>query len=514
MMSVGVIMKERNSSVHFPLGKDGLRYTILLLVFYLLIHWTSYSNITPFCYLLFVLGVGLTFVKMSWGFYFYLIVSMFSDDTVQISSIHLVAFGPFTISIYWTLFMLCMMIGCYLKRPKSFRFQKYDKYMLGVMSLYAIAGLVGAANLLQYPRDYISDASYMLNMAIAYFFIRIWVTKEGQIKRLVSLIIISYGIKAAVGVVFYQIGVGMPAGPNLRVIYESGRVILGPVFFLCFSFLFLLKKINIGHKVLAFLFAMSTLFHLISFGSRGSSILTVFGLLLFFTFLWVNGYRFQVAKYAVVMLILIVLCLGLINTMRPGAVKNVAWKLSSLAQYDMSKVEKYNSISVISRLMECLNIFYTELNENCLIWGRGLGGWYSDEYYPFGEVFVMHTSFPKDNFATRRFMKPHGTPLVLFLKMGIGGLLAYYFIMFLFLRRGYILFQRTSDLYWKAVILGFTVALPFFYYKNFMSKLQIFLGVILAILANIESLNARKSGFAKISKQPDRERLHAGGRSL
>ena len=96
-------------------------------------------------------------------------------------------------------------------------------------------------------------------------------------------------------------------------------------------------------------------------------------------------------------------------------------------------------------------------------------------------------------------MKPHGTPLVLFLKMGIGGFLAYYFIMFLFLRRGYILFRRLSDLYWKAVVLGFVVALPFFYYKNFMSKLQIFLGVALGILANIESLHARKPVFAKLN---------------
>jgi len=492
MMSLRVFTKKPNRSVHFPLGKDAWHYTTLLLALYLIIHWTSYSDITPFCYLLFALGVALTFIRMSWGFYFYLVISMFSDDTLQISSVHLIALGPFTIAIYWTLFMLCMMIGCYLKRPKSFRVQKSDKYMLGVMSLYTIAGLVGAPNLLQYTREYISDASYMLNMAIAYFFIRIWVTKEEQIKRLVSLIIISYGIKATVGVVFYQIGIGMPAGPNLRVIYESGRVILGLVFLLCFSFLFLLRKMNTGHKILTLLFAMATLFHLISFGSRGNAILTVFGLLLFFAFLWASGYRLLVAKYVVVTLILIVLCLGLINAMRPGAVGNVAWKLASLAEYDMSQADTYTSLSVVSRLMECLNIFYTELNENCLIWGRGLGGWYSDEYYPFGELFVVKTSFPRDNFETRRFMKPHGTPLVLFLKMGIGGFLVYYFIMFLFLRRGYILFRRTSDLYWRAVVLGVTVALPFFYYKNFMSKLQIFLGVTLGILANIESLNAGK----------------------
>lgn len=500
-MSLGIITKEHNRSVHSPLGKKCWHYTILLLALYLIIHWTSYNNVAPFCYLLFALGIALTFIKMSWGFYFYLVISMFSDDTVPPGSIHLVSLGPFTIAIYWTLFMLFMMIGCYLKRPKSFGIQKYDKYILGIMSLYAIAGLVGAGNFFEYPREYISDASYILNLAIAYFFIRIWITKEEQIKRLVSLIIISYGIKATVGVVFYHVGIGMPAGPNLRVIFESGRVILGLVFLLCFSFLFLLRKMNVGHKILTLLFAMATLFHLISFGSRGSSILTVFGLLLFFAFLWVNGYKLQVMKYVVVMLILIVLCLGLINIMRPGAVGNVAWKLSTLAEYDMSKVDGYTSLSVISRLMECLNIFYTELDENCLIWGRGLGGWFSDEYYPFGKIFTIKPSFPLAHFATRRFMKPHGTPLVLFLKMGIGGFLVYYFIMFLFLRRGYILFRRISDLYWKAVVLGFVVALPFFYYKNFMSKLQIFLGVILAILANIEALNARKSGFVKLKQQ-------------
>lgn len=486
----GTVTKAYGKAIRRPLGKGVWYYTISLLAFYLVIHWTSYNNVAAFCYLLFAVGVALTFIRMSWGFYFYLVVSMLGDDTLQIRSTHLTAIGPFTVTIYWTLFMLFMMVSCYLKKPKLFKVQKFDKYMFGIAALFAVAGIVGLGNLLDFPREYISDLSYMVNMAIAYFFVRIWIRKEEQLRRLISLIIISYGVKAATGVVFYHLGIGLAAGPNLRVIYESGRVILGTVFFLCLSMLFYLPKMKPGHKALLLLFALSILFHLISFGSRGNIILTCLGLLFFLTFSWVNGHRRIAVKTVAAMALSVILCLVSINTMRTGAVRNVMWKLRSLRDYDPAMLESFDSISVASRIMEAMNIFYTELHTNSLVWGRGLGGWFSDEKYPFSETFIVDRAFPIEQFMSRKFTKPHSTPLVLFLKTGIGGLLVYYFTMLLFFRGGYILFRSIGDKYWEAVVLGIVVALPFFFYKNFMSKLQIFLGVALGILANIWSLKA------------------------
>ncbi len=471
-----------------PLGKKAWYYTCLLLGFYLVIHWASYNNVAPFCYLLFAVGIILTFVRMSWGFYYYIVVSMLSDDTLEISSVHLIPIGPFTIIIHWTMFMFFMLIFCYLKGPKPFKANKLDKSMFGVIGIFLIAGVIGVANLSQFPRVYISDASYMVNMAIAYFFIRIWMRREEQLRTLVSLIIISYGVKAVVGVVFYYIGTGFPAGRNLRVIYESGRVILGPVFFLCLGLLFYLPKMKLKHRILLSLFAFATLFHLISFGSRGLMILTTLGVLLFAVFSWKNGYRFLIIKYVAVTILSAILCLAIMDEMRPGAISNIRWKLSTLGEYDLSETQVHASLSVTSRIIQAINIFYTQLDNHSLFWGAGLGGWFTDEHYPFGNEFILMRIFPMEQFASRIYTKPHGTPLVIFLKMGIGGLFAYYFIMLLFFKSGYVISLSTDNEFWKASALAICVAMPFLFYGNYMSKLQFFFGVILGILANIESL--------------------------
>jgi len=494
-------MKAVKSLEVHPLGRQVAWMVALLLLFYIAIDYATYSNMIAFTYLLFLIGLILPLIKISWGFYYYLVVSLLSDDkprmlalvkTGNFSSVHFTSLGPFTLMAYWTIYMFFILLLYHFIKQKRLKIQKMDKYMLGLILLFLAAGAIGVANLVQFPREYIQDASYIVNMAIFYFFIRIAITREEQLRRVITFIIVCFGIKAVVGLVYYYLGIGTHVGQNVRVIFDSGSALLGLIVFLCLGLLLYLPEMKLRYKTLLILFGFACVFNLVTYGSRGNLILAGIGGVLFFVFVGKIKFRRAVRlKYVVTGVLVVVLSLGIINAIRPGALQFVVWKMSTLVELNPAKVSSYSSLSPTTRVIEAINIFYKELDEGSILWGQGLGGWFNDQYYPFPFELFGKFAYPDEHILMGKLFKPHGTPLVIFLKMGLAGVFAYYYIMLLFFKETYVIFKRTNDRFWKAVTLAILVFMPLFFYKNFTSKLQVFFGVTLAIVANVQALGLR-----------------------
>ncbi len=485
-----------------PLGKNIAFAVLSLFSLYMVIDYASYHNLRAFTYMLFLVGLILPFIKISWGFYYYLIISLLSDDTPRIlslaetgdfSSIHFTTLGPFTLMVYWTLFMFFILLLYYFTKQRSFKLQRMDKYMFGLILLYLVAGAIGASNLVQFPREYIQDASYVVNMAIFYFFVRITITRISELKKIVLLLIFSYGVKTVVALPYYYLGIGTSVGQNVQVIYESGRTLMGLIFFLCLALWVYFPRMRWQYKALLSIFGLTSLFNLITYASRGNILLFGISFVLFIIFAGHGklGKMLKARARTIISVGLIVgLSIGLINIMRPGALSYVEWKMRSLLYVN---TETQHPSSVATRVLEGVNIVHYLLDNDNILWGEGLGGWFSDTYKPYAYLLIGGSAYPDSHIEMSKLFKPHGIQFVILLKMGLIGLFVYAFILLLFFKKTYVIFRRTNSRFWKAVALAILASLPIFFYKNFTSKLQVLFGITLAIVANIQALGVRNT---------------------
>lgn len=498
-----------------PFGRMWLSVAVpSLLLFSLVIDYSSYNRINTFVYLLFAVGLVLPLLKFSWGFYYYLIVSVLSDDTPRLASlketgefasVHFTTLGPFAVMVYWTIYMGFLLFCYFLASPRSLKLTKLDKYMMGIVLLFAASGIIGAGNLLEFPRYYIVDSSYLLNTIIFYFFMRLAITGKNEMRRAVTLFLLCCGIKAILGMLYYFQGLGTPAGAgNFRVLHGSTHPLLASGFFLCLSLILYIREMRVGYKALLGVFAFTSFFHLATFGSRGSVVMAVLGLALFLVLSRRMAVSWLLTKYVVLTALVAVSCLFLIAKVSPGTYIFVGWKLETLLQYDPDLVDRYGSYSTVSRIAEATNILGKEWDDKSILWGKGMGGWFDDRYYPFPYELLGGATFTEDQVRMGKYFKPHGTPLLLLLKMGVGGMLTYYVLMFLFLKEAYGALRKIEGRYWRAVGMALLVTMPFFLYKNFMSKPQVFFGVMLGILANIHLLVSVKA--LRVGQRPENDR--------
>jgi len=499
-----------------PLGKKPFLVTALFIIAYLVIDFASYHNIVAFTYLVLFFGLLLPVINIRLGFYYYLIISLLSDDVSRIytsnryapfTSVHITSLGPLTIMAAWTLFMSFILISHHVMVRKKIKLCRFDKYMLSLVMLYVFAGIVGIPNFFQFTRTYIHDASYIINMVVCYFLVRLAFRKENELKKLISLVMVCYGARTIVSLLFYLLGIGRHIGHNIKVGYDSGYTILALLVFFCLCVLIHVSRMKLEHRLLLWILGFAGLFNIITFSSRGDVITFVLGFFIILFALRGNSVRKGTrAKFIFTLALIAVLSFTTINTVRPGALNYLKWKMSTVIPWDLTGVGPNAALSALTRVLEAMNIFQKELSEGSLVWGEGLGGWFTD-YYPFPNYDP--SAFSEEELLMRKFFSPHGTQLVIFLKMGIGGFLFYYFIMLLLFRESYLVYQKMNNKYFKSVALAFLSFLPVLFYKNYTSKLQVFFGLALAILANIQALQSKREIRVQII-YPDTGSKHAG----
>lgn len=474
------------------------RLLFFLVLFFVGIELASYHNIALISYGLLAAGAMLLIVNLQLGVLFYFATLLLSTDTpytlntTGFSSVHTTAIAGLSVMNMWTLFLLAV-CGAYIvisRRRHPVERQRLDRLVVALAIPFALAAVIGLKNLDDNLRIYIHDASYYGNLAIAYLAVRLTCQDRRWLYRLVSVLVVSITVFALAGVVYYVVGIGQFAGSNVRAVWDSSRNLFPILVLLGLACYLLGPRIPESTRAVLFIGTVAGAFNVISYASRGNLILLSLGVLLL---LFLNKTRYgasidfrQVVKVALIVGMLTVLILWAMAQLRPGSLNYVYWKLVSTVDLEYDQ----DISSAATRWLEWKNINAHLLRNGTIILGEGLAGWFTDSYYPFALSLLGGSAYPDDWILSGRLYKPHGTQLFILLKMGIGGLVFYHGILTLIFLEGIRILRRSRSDYASCIALAIVAFMPLLFYKAFSSKMQLFMGALIAILAVINSLDA------------------------
>lgn len=475
--------------------KKWLHIFLFITILFAFIEWASNAKITSIAYGLFALGILLLFTKLQWGILFYISVCLLSSDTPGITeeliSVHTISIGNFSIMVIWTLAVFFILIYVLVYENSSVNFEKniFDRGIIYLGGLFTGAALIGISNLIENPRIYISDASFFINMAIAYFAVRMIFYRGRHLNTLFIFLVSCIGVRALAGVIYYILGIGAIKPHIVKPVTDSSGVLFHFLPLLAIAVLYF-RGIERSTKYILIAFAIVGTFNVLFYASRGNLILMVVSIILLGAVLKQPGQKTtelfrKTKKIFFRAIVLIVTAILIMNFYRPGSINYIWYKIRSTIEIDYST--KITSAGV--RWLEAKNITSHLWNEESIIWGEGLGGWFSDNYFPYTTNLLGGDAYPDEWILQNKLYKPHGSQLFIFLKMGIMGIIIYFGILLWIFVKGLKLSRDINHAYWRAIISASVIFLLTLYYKNFTSKLQIFFGILLAIISNIYFIN-------------------------
>jgi len=395
--------------------------------------------------------------------------------------------------VIWTLLIFIVLLFVFLKRDVYLITSKsyFDRGFIYIGGLFFGAAVIGIGNLIDNPRIYISDASYFINMAIAYFAVRLFFRLEKDLNTLVIFLVSCIGVRASAGMIFYLLGIGTISPHIVKPVMDSSRNLFHFLPLLALATLYF-RGIQRSTKYLLFAFAIVGTCNVFFYSSRGNFILLAISIILLTMILQQPRSKKpeifrKTVRIFIPVVVLIATAIFLMHYYRPGSLNYVWWKIKSTVEIDYST--EISSASV--RWLEAQNIAIHLWHEGTLFWGQGLGGWFADDYIPFATKLLGAAAYPDEWIMQNKLYKPHGTQFWVFLKMGIFGIIIYFGILLWMFLKGWNFSRDINHVYWRAISSASVVFLLTLYYKNFTSKLQIFLGIILAIIANISFLHYR-----------------------
>jgi hypothetical protein len=503
-----------NSRLHTTSNRDAIKFSslttrliILFTVLFAFLEITLYRNIVLASYGLFAIGIAVLFFNPRWGFFYYLVVNLLSTDTpftfstTGFSSVHITKIAGLTIETLWTVLMLLAFIsytllGKYRLRKKHLL--RIDRLLIFMGILFGIEAILGLRHSGINIPVFISDASYYINMAIAYLAVRLTCRDKRSLRTLLAVLVACLIVRAGAGLLYFIVGIGEQAGANYRAVTDSIRnifpllVLLGMAYYARSS---TFRRDRVVGRVLLFGGALGA-FNVLNYASRGNILMTFVGIAVLIVLSRyssqqqhsVFGALKSFLKVVVFAVIIIGFALWFMDSVRPGSLDYLEWKLNSFLDISYDR----GLSSAATRWLEFKNIVPYLWHRGNILWGEGLGGWFVDKYYPFAEWLLGGSAYPDDWILAGRLYKPHGTQLVILLKMGIVGLVIYYGILMAIFINGIKILRRCHDPFFRIILLAVLSFLPLLLYKNFISKMQIFMGVAIGILAVIQSFNLRR----------------------
>ncbi len=474
---------------------------IVISVFYLTVEFTSTGGFSIYSYFLILCGISLLIILPAMGVIFFLIAIVQSPDatsdldSTSFSSIHFIQIGGLSISMIWSIIILFYLVMHLISDLKKGRiaFSPIDKIVLALGLLFCVAGIVGLKNSPTNFRIYISDSSYYINMLIGYLIVRLFGNTPKSLSQIIVVFTVSLAVVAGSGVIKYFLGVGQEAGANVRAVVDSARNLFPYLIFLGITASLFLKK-NSTRYLLIF-FGLLGAFNVISYASRGNILALFIGLVVLLYIIYTQNRkvlaRVKPNKIIIIFTILVLFSVGLMNYLRPGSLDYLLWKISSYTTF----LEGQKITSAGTRWLELKNIVPYLWNNGNILWGEGLGGWFSDIYYPYSESLYGRHAYDDIWIERGTLYKPHGTPLFILLKMGVVGILIYYGLLIRIIQRCIKVVRSSLVLDNRLIISTIAATLPLLYLKNFSSKMQIVMGILVGIIAVIES--SQKSGYLR-----------------
>ena len=450
---------------------------------------TNYGN-NFLAFFLFLATLLVVVFNVRKNFKYLILIFLISDDQSRFLSdpINNAVYSIYTIpnlSMLITIILFIISFYIYFIRGKII-FRELT-LLINFLKFIVYVGLFfGIFNLFNYPRIVISDLSYFINtfafLVITYHIYSSESKSEGQsvliynFRDLLSSIIIAVSVKYLILLILFILGNGEIVGNMVKVTGESAKS-LSPLYASIFLLLYIFNK-KITRFFYLFMFLVSLLITL-SVASRSTLVLGVLSLLVVIFLSNVSTFKKQ---YFILFSVLgLGLSIYVIESFQPGAMTNVLWKLGSINEIDIN-ARKHSSLSAITRAIEILNIYYMHIENFTMVFGAGFGSYFVDTYVPFPFSLYGTDAYKDEWIMNRTFFKPHTTPIFLFLKIGLGGVIYYYGVfvkIYINLIKKIKLIPISIEYYFALAILPNMFIIIT---KNFSSKMQIALGIYMAIL--------------------------------
>lgn len=399
--------------------------------------------------------------------------------------------GSLPIFHIFTYLLLFLLLGVLIykftfNKTNLFRVPRFiGRSVFYLIMLYSAAAIIGLLNLFLFPRAYISDLSPLLYLG-TFFGLTAWLIKDKKdLNIFIWLILLTVSAKSFVWFVQYLIGTGYNWGTALRVTFESGKVLQIMLIFI-FSAMLINNK-DKGYTARRFFYlsaAFIGFFNLFVFAGRMAWVAIFVGFIIFLTF-----FSAKIKKKALISAVLIsVFTFTGAYLIRPDAFKVFELMAKTIPATFSGKISEENHSSSV-RFLEAVNISKKLIERKSLLWGEGLGAWFDFKYRtpPF---LLTKGDYSEAEIISGRFFKPHNTFLNIFLKMGLVGLFLYFYIFATILVQTYKCAKfYIKENYWKSFSIGFACSMPLILLNNWTSKMNLLIGVLLAVIMKIYSMN-------------------------
>lgn len=368
-----------------------------------------------------------------------------------------------------------------------------DVYLRGGMLLFIVTGLLCALSSLFFSaadaRIAISDFSFFAIPVMSYCIIR-YSRRSGSFEKylfcavLAKCLFATYLYWSSAQHVFSITDESLykPIMDSTKNMFQA--LVLAPIFFIDFR-----QRIT---STLWCAVAAIGLFQIVVYASRTNMLLlaVAYGFIFLLT---LKGHAFlkplsYLQKVAVCVIIPMLLSLGSFHYSNPRALSFAQWKIGSTIPSSQDKLVEDLGIATSSniRMLEFVNIWGDLTANNRRIFGKGLGSFFNDDEEPYFHAFT----YPESWMAGEGCYKSHESVSFLLLKGGVIGLVAYLSGLAMVFLRGLFLCLRASNNYRQSVTMLCLSMLPLLAYKSHNSKMQVFLGVVFALL----HLNAIQKG--------------------
>lgn len=470
---------------------SGRKYTYIWIPFLIIyIYVSSFFDLYSGFFLFFI-GVSFFLFSARFGVLFFITVYLSSNDIAlplqgDLFTIHTIQLFGLPLLFWWIISMLVLTI--IKKKQILVHITNTDKYLSYMVGVFLVAGIIGIPNLFSFPRIYISDISWLINTLLIYILLRVMQFNCKQFDELFFVIVYVVFLKGIIGITHYVIGIGVDIGGNIRAVVDSIRNIF-PLLLLCFVG-FYAGKNKLGLKsTYLYLIGFIGAFNVVNYASRTNILLLGVGIFLIFYFyrkyIARSRAKLKILSSASGLIFIVILGVGFMYYLRPDSLNFIFWKLNTFSPGTDLDI----SASSATRYLEAINIFQYLKEQGAILYGSGLGGYFEDNYLPYTTLLVEKDAYNEEWILNGTIFKPHGAQLFIFLKSGMIGLLIYGYSLYKIFKQGVNCLAKRMPIKYKLVMVILLSYYPIIIYKNFNTKLQVFMGIVIFLINYIDTMD-------------------------
>jgi len=465
------------------------------------------------------------------GWWLFLLTLFIFDDTPrvlelrktgQFFSLSDTAFGPLSPLAVWLSGLIFATLLWWVASGAKRRLSPLDRQLAVLGCLFSLAAAIGLRNLPEWSQAYWRDLRLFVHIFLGYFGITTFFRTASDLKTLMRFFWAAFLTMISAAIVFEAIGFGEPVPGMVRPFFDSSRMLLGVLLVIHASFLLNAPRMKPQGTVFHILVIMTVGTTILLQFTRLHVLLTLLSLIILATVSgWVLDLRsrrmligfLRCTRRLVVVVIALILAGSLLVCIlisrAPAAWDYLEGRVATILRvFRDPETLGLGSGSADIRWISLVNIWATLIKNKSVLWGQGLGGGFRDDYQPFPlKLYILEggAAFSPEEARSRHFVRPHGGPLWVLLKMGLMGIIVYYGTAVIMFLKGVKYGLRCKEWRSRALVLGLVSSFPILFWEMiFTTKLTVMFGVVLGILA---VLLAQENGLQASSERLSFRRL-------